>query len=335
MMKKILMVAAMAGLVAFVACGPKTPTAEEAYQAADEAYNKAATSREKVQILKDFLAKYPDTEHTAELVETAVSHYLEDLKKPEEAWTFIRSVEASVKDFVTLRRVRAASLPILGKLKKADEIENVIAALADKPLTYDEHMAVSNACVDAGRWNLALNHAQASFKFATPESFKADNPGREFPPDRLERYVNMRKAECLVNSAWTQANLGRFEESLKTFEEARAATVFSFVGASEPPFDLYLGKTLLMQKEYEKAMEVLTPAAVFAGDPDALDAMMSAYEESLKGSVEGFDAYLEGLREKLARTVTDFTLPDYQGTPHTYSDLQKGRVVLLSFWFPT
>jgi tetratricopeptide (TPR) repeat protein len=335
MLKEFFLFAALAGILGMAACGPKTLSEEEAYKAADKAYEKAPTPITKIQVLKDFLAQYPGGSHTLDMAENVVYHYMEDLKKPEEAWVFIQTIQGTVQDPGVLRKLQVDSLPVLGKLKAADKIENLAADLSENPMNYDEHMAVSNACVEVGRWDLAQNHALASLKFGTPESFKADNPDRKFPPDRLERYVNMRKAECLTNAAWAQANLGRFAESLKTFEEARAVTVFSFVGASEPPFDLYLGKTLLMQKEYEKAMEVLTPAAVFAGDPDAREGMMSAYEESLKGSVEGFDAYLEGLREKLARTVTDFTLPDYKGTPHTYADLQKGRVVLLSFWFPT
>jgi tetratricopeptide (TPR) repeat protein len=333
-MKKLLWFAALAGMLAMAACGPRTVTEEEAYKAADEAYEKAGTAATKIQVLKDFLAAYPGGPHTLDLAETVVYHYMEELKKPEEAWVFIQTVQATVQDPATLRKLRVISLPVLGKLKAADKISHLAADLSEKPMNHEEHMAVSNACAEVGRWDLAQNHALAAFGFATPESFKADNPGREFAPDRLERYVNMRKADALTNAAWAQANLGRFEESLKTFDDARAVTVFSFVGASEPPFDLYLGKTHLMQKNYAKVMESLTPAAVFAGDPEARETMKAAYE-GLKGSVEGFDAYLEELRGKLAKTVTDFTLPDYKGTPHTYSDLQKGRVVLLSFWFPT
>jgi cytochrome oxidase Cu insertion factor (SCO1/SenC/PrrC family) len=73
---------------------------------------------------------------------------------------------------------------------------------------------------------------------------------------------------------------------------------------------------------------------VFAGDPDALLAMKAAYQGK-NGSDKGFDAFLEALRAQLAPKVADFTLSDYQGKPHTWSDLQKGRVMLLSFWFPT
>jgi len=334
MMKKFLLRSAWAALLAMAACGSKVLTEEEAYTAADAAYEKAATPTAKIQVWKDFLEKYPGSPHALEAVDTAVYHYMEDLKRPEEAWTFIQKVQTTIRDPRELLKLQVISLPVLGKLKAADKIKHIAAVLSEKPMNFDEHMAVSNACVEVERWDLALNHARAAAEFATPESFKADNPGKEFAPDRLERYVNMRKAECLTNAAWAQANLGRFEESLKTFEEARPVTVFSFVGAAEPPFDLYLGKTYLMQKDYAKAMETLTPAAVFAGDADACEAMRAAYDAS-KGPAEGFDTHLEALREKLAKTVTDFTLPDYKGAPHTYSDLQKGRVVLLSFWFPT
>ena len=220
------------------------------------------------------------------MLDSAVTVCMEDLKKPEEAWTLIHSVQFQVKDPAQSRKITVISLPVLGKLKKSAELATAAAALASKPLTYNEHIAVAGASLDAERWDLALNHAQAALKSATPEAFKADDPGREFAPDRLERYVNMRKAECLTDAAWAQGNLGRFDESLMNFDQARESTVFSFVGASEPPFDLYLGKTYILKGDYAKAVDALTPAAVFAGDPDALEAMKAAYK-GLKGGDAG------------------------------------------------
>jgi tetratricopeptide (TPR) repeat protein len=324
----------LAALVMLASCGPKAPNAEQAFKTADENFSKAATPQEKVKIARDFLTAYPDGPHTSEMLDNAVSVCLEDLRKPEEAWALIRSVEFKVTDPVQLRKVTVIALPVMGKLKKSNELSTAASALASHAMTYDEHIAVANAGLDAERWDLAVNHAQSALKSATPEAFKADNPGREFAPDRLERYVNMRKAECLTDSAWAQANLGRYDDSLMNFDEARAFTVFSFVGASEPPFDLYLGKTYLMKGDYAKAVDALTPAAVFAGDPDALEAMKAAYK-GLKGGDMGYAAYIEEQRARLAKAVTDFTLPDYKGASHTWSDMQKGRVMLLSFWFPT
>ena len=324
----------LTALMMLVACGPKAPSAEQAFKSADDNFSKAATPQEKIRIARDFLTAFPDGPHTSEMLANAVSVCMEELKQPQEAWALIRSVQFKVKDPVQARKVCVISLPVLGKLKKSAELSTAASTLASRAMTYDEHIAVANASLDAERWDLAVNHAQAALKSATPEAFKADNPGREFAPDRLERYVNIRKAECLTDSAWAQANLGRYDDSLMNFDQAREFTVFSFVGASEPPFDLYLGKTYLMKREYAKAMDSLTPAAVFAGDPEALEAMKTAYK-GLKGDDAGYAAYIEDQRAKLAKAVTDFTLPDYQGAPHTWSDMQKGRVMLLSFWFPT
>jgi hypothetical protein len=46
-------------MLAMAACGPRTVTEEEAYKAADEAYEKAGTAATKIQVLKDFLAAFP------------------------------------------------------------------------------------------------------------------------------------------------------------------------------------------------------------------------------------------------------------------------------------
>ena len=48
----------------------------------------------------------------------------------------------------------------------------------------------------------------------------------------------------------------------------------------------------------------------------------------------GFEDFVWELRKKLARTVDDFSLPDYEGQSHKFSDL-RGKVTLLAFWTPT
>ena len=54
-----------------------------------------------------------------------------------------------------------------------------------------------------------------------------------------------------------------------------------------------------------------------------------------RGSETGYDEFLAAERVSMARTVDDFELPDYAGAMHRFSDLSKGKVTLLAFWFPT
>ena len=65
---------------------------------------------------------------------------------------------------------------------------------------------------------------------------------------------------------------------------------------------------------------------------------MASLEEAyvaVNGSSDGLDEWLWTERQRLARTIDDFTLTDYDGVSHDFSALSDGKVTLLAFWFPT
>ena len=56
----------LTALMMLVACGPKAPSAEQAFKSADDNFSKAATPQEKIRIARDFLTAFPDGPHTSE-----------------------------------------------------------------------------------------------------------------------------------------------------------------------------------------------------------------------------------------------------------------------------
>ena len=66
---------------------------------------------------------------------------------------------------------------------------------------------------------------------------------------------------------------------------------------------------------------------------EALAGLKQAYAGKY-GSGDGFDEWSEDLHRKVARTITDFEMPDYAGARHSLADLQAD-VTLVSLWFPT
>jgi len=68
-------------------------------------------------------------------------------------------------------------------------------------------------------------------------------------------------------------------------------------------------------------------------DERALAGFKKAYV-GVNGSEKGFDEYAARMHRKIAKDVGDFELADYHGIRHTLGDL-RGRVTLLTFWFPT
>jgi tetratricopeptide (TPR) repeat protein len=328
-------------LLTGLACGPKATSTEESKKALDAAYEKAnaavdaaKTPREKAAACADFLKAHPESEHTMDMLETLLYYQLEEARDAAGAQPIVEGLLAGVKDPELLRKIKVAGLAMWAKLGDQDMVAARVREVSVGPLSFDQRMAIANAGMETGLWPMAEEYAAGALMVATPEAFKADHPGREFAPDRIERYVNLRKAECLAAAAWARANLGRFEQAFATFEQARPYTNFSYLGSSETPFNLWLGRTLLMQKEYDKAFETLTPDAVFGGTPEALAALKEVFVAQT-GSEFGFESKLEELRNKLAKAVVDFTLPDYAGREVTYGKQKEGKVMLLAFWFPT
>ena len=343
MTKRILLFILSGLLLIGLACAPKAPSADAdaakkavdaACEKAEAAVETAKTPQEKVAACAAFLKEHPESEHTLDMLDTALYYQLEEVKDAAGALPIVEGLLSAVKDKELLRKVKIAALPMWAKLKDADMVAARVREVSFGPLSFDQRMTIAHAGIEAGLWQMVDEYASGALLVATPEAFKADHPGREFAPDRLERYVNLRKAECLAAAAWAKANLGQYDQAHSTFEQARPVTNFSYLGSSETNFNLWLGRTLLMQKEYDKAFETLTPDAVFGGTPEALAAFKEVFVAKA-GSEFGFDAKVEELRNKLAKAVLDFTLPDYAGKEVTYSKQKDGKVMLLAFWFPT
>jgi hypothetical protein len=326
-----------------LACSPKAPGADAdaakkpldaAYEQANAAVDAGKTPQAKVAACAAFLRQHPETEHTMDMLETALYYQLEEVKDAAGAKPIVEELLAGVKDPELLRKIKVAALPMWARLGDKDMVAARVREVSVGPLAFDQRMTIANAGIECGLWQMAEEYASGALMVATPEAFKADHPGREFAPDRLERYVNLRKAECLAAAAWAKANLGGLEQAFATFEQARPYTNFSYLGSSETNFNLWLGRTLLLQKAYDRAFETLTPDAVFGGTPEALAAFKEVFVAKT-GSEFGFEAKVEELRNKLAKAVVDFTLPDYAGREVNYSKQKEGKVMLLAFWFPT
>jgi len=137
----------------------------------------------------------------------------------------------------------------------------------------------------------------------------------------------------LVKDGWARANLGEIDEALADFEHANEIVRRSYLGIPENDLNLYWGRTLLDKGDYEAALERFAPDALVMQNEEALAGFRKAYVE-LKGGDAGYDDYAARLHVKIAKTIDDFELPDYEGKPRRLSDL-RGEVTLLTFWFPT
>jgi len=164
--------------------------------------------------------------------------------------------------------------------------------------------------------------------------FRADNEKRKLSEQRVADGARRRRVGALAAKGWALANLGRLDEALPVLTEAHTTDFRGYMGNSESEAGSYLGRALAMSGRRDEAERVLVVEALYGDDAAARDTLRSGFTGA-RGSDEGFDAYLDEARMRLARVVDDFTLPDYEGRPRSFSQLRNGEVTLLSFWFPT
>jgi hypothetical protein len=236
------------------------------------------------------------------------------------------------------RRLEAKALAIrvYGNAGDAARLEELSAELtAAGKLTYYNHDAFAAAAVNSGAWELALRHAEAALGMAPPEIVRADLEagGRQVEDRIVMRTSAWRYGNSLAVKGWALVNLGRQEEGYAVFEEGEGKALNFYIGVPDSKLNLYWAKALLQAGDSTSAMDRIAPDAVWLGRDEPIELLKEAFIAS-GGSADGFEDFLWARRLELAPQVDDFTLPDYEGNEHTFSDLM-GKVTVLSFWFPT
>jgi len=169
---------------------------------------------------------------------------------------------------------------------------------------------------------------------STPEAWRADHPDREFSDEEVAKRAQQWRVTALPYLGWAHYNQGRTDEALELFEQADAERVNDYVGVSLQPLDRFWASALLREGDAAAALERVSRDAVFGDRDQAMPVFRQAWA-AVNGSEDGLDEQLWQARQRLARSIDDFTLPDYDGRQHSLSDLRRGKVLLLAFWFPT
>lgn len=317
------------------ACSEHRPPLEEAYAAADAAYDEAKNPEEKVAVAREFLASYPDSEHTMQLLRPAVYYLVERLESPAEADALVVELLDSIETPELRRDVMLERLRPLAALGNSAELATTvqrIAAIGD--LIFSENSEVVEAALEVKAWQLAADRAEVGLAQANAETYRADYPDRPQSDDEVRDAVERRLAEMLSAKGWAQANLGRPEDGLATLAEAATHDTVQFTGESVNRIGSYRGQILHRLGRHSEAIDALAPGALYGEDAEAQKTIRAAYE-ALHGSDDGLEEFLWSTRLAVAPEVVDFSLPDYNGREHTFSSLSRGNVTLLAFWFPT
>ena len=330
-------------LLASWGCGrSETPTAADAAteevsevdRAAEETWatwDETEDSEVKVGLARDFLGRFPDSDHTGDFLGSAVYHLTESLDRPDEAYQLVESTLSKVEDADTRLEAQMQLALLHSKTGRLEDLSALADAMAEEhDFQFTDHLELMELGTEAGAWNLVLEQADDALAFATPEAFKTQWP--DYDDEYAARAGRRRTAYCMAYRGWAEANLDRYEAALASFTRGVEDTSYSLLGVDETPLHLYWGKTLTLRGEPEEAMRRLAVEALF-GSKEAMEAYTEAWIAA-HGSEDGLDERLWALRQEHAKPLPEFALPDYEGETFESSEF-IGDVMLIAAWNPT
>jgi hypothetical protein len=314
----------------------ETDPAEEAFGVLRTAWSEAETSEAKTKLAEDYLAQFPDTEYSGSMAGAIVYYRGNDLEDPEGAYEIVSAALERIEDPEQRFGVSMELLGLSDSVNVPLDIAQVAIDLgAVRPLTYNEDMSVVETATDLEEWTVADEHALGALELATPETYLADYPDREFTDEEVASRVARRKALALAYDGWALYNLGDTELAFTRFAESDAAGSVSYLGVPNTPLYTFWGRAALGEGEDDHAIELLGAEALFGEDGSGAEPYLREAYAAKNGSDEGFDEFLWTTRSELATQVDDFALADYDGNPVSLSEVGDGKVMLLAFWFPT
>jgi tetratricopeptide (TPR) repeat protein len=326
----------LVGLAGACAKSDDVDPAEKAWSDLSEAWNGLETAEEKTALAEDYLARFPDTEHSGRLAARVVYYRGQDLGDPQGAYDTVSAALDQIEDPEQRFEVGMRLFDLSDSVDVDLDIAEVAGALAAvRPLTFDEHEWVAGTGIDLEEWSLAMKYADAAAEIATPEVLRADYPDREFSEAQVAQMVGLRRATSLTNAGWAAYNMGNTELAHDRFTAADEVHCVNYLGVPKTPLYTYWGRTALAEGDFDKAIELLAAETLFSEDSSRAEPYLREAYVAKNGDDEGFDEFLWATRNALARTVDDFTLPDFNGNEINLAEASAGKVTLLAFWFPT
>jgi len=330
-----LIVLVMLAAVVAVQCARKpAETADEAWQKARAELEKTGDTEESVAILRGYLERFPVTDRTVDLLD-----YLGDLEgkeagRPAETEALVREILPKITnedDRFELDKLLVRMIALEGDRERLPQA--VAKVEAARSLTFSDRLDLIHSLIDGTAWQLALDQANAALDQTSADAYRVEHPDTKLSDEEIDKAATARRVEVLADRGWALANLGRTKEALADFQTAEPMATSSYAGVPTSPLYRYWGHTVLEQGDAQRALELLAPDAVMGGNAEALADLRRAWAEAAPGEAT-FDEYVWQTRNRLARPIEGFTLADYDGREVSLGDF-AGKVIQLSFWFPT
>jgi len=327
-------------LLTSLACGTEQPTAEapeetasevdQAFELSREAYEATESPEQKIALVREFLSKYPESEHTELCLGLATDLLVGELEQPDEAAALFEEVLGRLEDPEIRLGAQTKLAGLYARTGRVADLGPLARQMAEEhELNYSNYYRLMDVALDAEAWDLLLELSDASLALANPEAYQAQYP--DMTAEESERGGRRRVAISSANEGWALANLQRHDEALAIFADAVSETTYSFLGADDTDLHLYWGKTLMRAGKHSDAMDKLELEALYGSDE-----AMEAYKEcwvAARGSEEGLEEEVWALRQKHAQPLPGFSLANYDGESVSTEDF-AGDVLLIAAWNP-
>jgi hypothetical protein len=173
---------------------------DRAFEQAMESYEVAETPQVKVALIRDFLSDYPESEYTADALNAAVEPLVDELERPEEAYELFDEVLGRIEDPGIKLEAQMQLAQLHVETERLEELDSLIDAMtSEHELRFTDHYQLAGIALEASAWALAIEQAEASLVFASPEAYKAQYQDR-VTDEQAQR--NGRRRIALALAVW-------------------------------------------------------------------------------------------------------------------------------------
>lgn len=315
----------------------KALTYEEDSKAVSEAWEKAKTGEEKVQLGIEFLKRNKKRPEVVDIIESiAVYGYLKELKDPNRMMAFAREQTADIDDPKLKRQTDLLFIKLCSEVGDQDGLRKHLNDLKSRgELSLKEYPVISDAALKAKDWETAQLYSKMLLQRNTAATIRSEAGNQVLSEDQVNDAINRNRCQGLLESGKAFTGKGDYDSAIAAYREASQLATYNYAGYPNYPYgdlDLLWAQTLLQKGDYKAAIEKISIDAIVCERDDAREILKKAYDSAKLGSdLEGF---INQTRTRIAKLVPEFQAVGYDGKKVSHRKL-KGKVTLVSLWSPS
>jgi len=217
-MKHGLVLAAAAAVVAMVSCGggeqsapdqqADRSTIDEAYSVIDELYDNEASDDEKLEASIEFLERFPESDHTMQLIGD-LFYFMGDQRGDfEGAVAFAETIRHQVSDPEIGTDFDRRLITWYGNAGLKAKMLTIADTLEAKDIIrFGDYYRVIQSAIAMQEWDLAREYCSKATSKATAATWRAEWPDVEATDEEAQRAGLNRQGMLLVQDSWATANL--------------------------------------------------------------------------------------------------------------------------------